>query len=220
MRIVLERHDLAVAPRHGLLERRFDHGAVGIVGNQSGERVLPRRSRILHDALDVGFRQEAQEIDAARCDIGVGRKGNDRHIARARDLADEADRLRKQRPQNDLGALVERLLRAEPRRLGGAAVVLHQELDVGGIEFGERHFRGIAHRLAGNAGIAGRRQRQDESRLDLAGADARPAALAASAVGGVEDRYCELPEQPARSAPAVASKPAIERRRVGMAADA
>ena len=36
---------------------------------------------------------------------------------------------------------------------------------------------------------------------------------------GVVDRYCEFPEQPVNSAPAAASKPAIERRRVGIAAD-
>jgi hypothetical protein len=38
--------------------------------------------------------------------------------------------------------------------------------------------------------------------------------------GGVVDRKLELPEQPARSVPAVASKLAIVRRRVGNAADA
>ena len=36
---------------------------------------------------------------------------------------------------------------------------------------------------------------------------------------GVVDKYCELPEQPVNNAPAVASKPTIERRRVGIAAD-
>ena len=36
---------------------------------------------------------------------------------------------------------------------------------------------------------------------------------------GVVDKYWEFPEQPVNSAPAVASKPVIERRRVGLAAD-
>ena len=40
-------------------------------------------------------------------------------------------------------------------------------------------------------------------------------ALCCAAGGGVEEKYWELPEQPANSVPAVASKPAIERRRVG-----
>ena len=104
----------------------------------------------------------------------------------ARHLPDDADRLREQRPEDDLGTFVERLLGAEPRRLGGAAVVLDQELDVGGIELGERHFGGIAHRLPGEAGIAARRQRQDEAGLDLTGADAsRRRALARSAAAAM-----------------------------------
>ena len=62
------------------------------------------------------LRQKAQQIDAARGDIGVGRKGDHRNVARARHLPDDADRLREQRPENDLGAFVERLLRGLPRR--------------------------------------------------------------------------------------------------------
>ena len=54
------------------------------------------------------------------------------------------------------GALVERLLGALPRRIGVAAVVLNQELDVGRIELGQRHLGGVAHRLAGEAGVAAR----------------------------------------------------------------
>jgi hypothetical protein len=61
----------------------------------------------------------------------------------------------------------------DPGRFGGAAVVFHQELKVGRIELGDRHFGGIAHRLTGDAGIAGRRQRQNEPGFDLAGADGR-----------------------------------------------
>ena len=185
VRIVLERDNLAAAARDVLLERRFDDRAVGIVRHQGGERALSGRGRILHDARDVRFRQKAQQIDAGRSDIGVGRKGDDRHVARPRHLPDDADRLRKQRSEDDLGSLVERLLCGEPRRLGGTAVILHQKLDVGRIEFGERHFRRVAHRLAGNAGIAAGRQRQDESNLDLAGSNRRRrAALPCSAAAG------------------------------------
>ena len=114
-RIVLERDDVAAAACNLLLERRFHHIAIGIVGNQRGEGALPDAGGILHDARYVGFRQEAQQIDAARRHVGVGREGDDRNIARARDLPDDADRLRKQRAENDLGAFVERLLR---RQLG------------------------------------------------------------------------------------------------------
>jgi hypothetical protein len=55
--------------------------------------------------------------------------------------------------------------------LRAAAVILDQELDVGILELGQRHFGGVLHRLPGNAGIAGGRQRQDQADLDLPGAD-------------------------------------------------
>ena len=178
----------------------------------------------MHDALDVGFRQEAQEIDAARRDIGVGRKRDDRDVARPRHLPDDADRLREQRPEDDLGAFVERLLGALPRRLGGAAVVLHQELDVGGIELGERHLGGVAHRLPGDAGIAAGRQRQDQADLDLAGADGgagrRLRALRRRRWRREKSSRLELPEQPAKSALAVVSKPCRARRRDDRTTDA
>ena len=92
--------------------------------------------------------------------------------------------MREQRPEDDFGALGERLLRRLLRAAGGAAVVLHQKLDVGIVEFGERHLGGVAHRLRRRAGIALRRQRQDQRDLDLPGADLgrllRAAAAAAS----------------------------------------
>src|SRR5215470_14777120 len=37
--------------------------------------------------------------------------------------------------------------------------------------------------------------------------------------GGVEDRYCEVCEQPARNAPALPKRPATARRRVGQPAE-
>ena len=40
------------------------------------------------------------------------------------------------------------------RALRRAAVVLHQQLDVGVLEFGERHLGGVLHRLRRDAGIA------------------------------------------------------------------
>ena len=173
MRIVLERDDLAAAASDILLERRFDHRSIRIVGNQRRVGSLPGRGGILHDARHVRFRQEAQQIDAARRHIGVGGKGDDRNVARARDLPDDAHRLREQRAEDQFGAFVERLLRGQPRAVGRAAVVFHQKLNVRRFEFGERHFGGVAHRLAGNAGIAAGRQRQNQRDLDLAGAERR-----------------------------------------------
>ena len=79
--------------------------------------------------------------------------------------------MREQRPDDDLGALGERLLRRLLRAAGGAAVVLHQKLDVGAVEFGQRHLGGVLHRLRHGAGVAAGRQRQDQADLDGAGAD-------------------------------------------------
>ena len=80
-------------------------------------------------------------------------------------------RQRKQRAENDLGAFVERLLRALARALRAAAVVLDQKLDVRILEFRQRHLGGVLHRQRRDAGIAGRRQRQDQSDFHLPGAD-------------------------------------------------
>ena len=44
---------------------------------------------------------------------------------------------------------LERLLRRLLRAARRAAVVLHQKLDVGIVEFGERHLGGVAHRQRG-----------------------------------------------------------------------
>ena len=74
-------------------------------------------------------------------------------------------------PSDDLGAFVDRLLRDLLRALRAAGVVLDQELDVGILEFRERHLGGVLHRLRGDAGIARCRQRQDQADLDLAVAD-------------------------------------------------
>ena len=72
--------------------------------------------------------------------------------------------MREQRADDDLGALVERLLRGLLSAGGGAAIVFHQKLDVGAVELGERHLGGVLHRLRDDAGIAAGRQRQDQRR--------------------------------------------------------
>ena len=88
-------------------------------------------------------------------------------------MSDEADRLREQRPEDDLGAFIDRLLCADTCGFCGAAIVFDQKLNVRIVELGDRHFRGVAQGLTGDPGIAGSRQRQDESGFDLAGADRR-----------------------------------------------
>ena len=105
---------------------------------------------VADDALDVGLRQEAQEIDAAGGHVGVGRERDHRNVAGAREPADRTDREREQRPEDDLGALVEHLLRRLLGALRAAAVVLHQQLEVRVVEFRERHLGGVAHGLRGD----------------------------------------------------------------------
>ncbi len=72
-------------------------------------------------------------------------------------------------------------LRAGLRALRRAAVVFHQQLDVRILEFGERHFGRVLHRLRRDAGIALRRQRQDQADTDLPRCRSRRRAAAQSA---------------------------------------
>ena len=83
------------------------------------------------------------------------------------------DGLREERAEDQFATFVDRLLRSNPRTVGRAGVILHQKLDVWRIEFGQRHFGGIAHRLAGNTGIAAGRERQNERYAHLARAERR-----------------------------------------------
>ena len=171
LRIFFQHDDAAAAARNFLLQRGFDHRAIGIVGQHRRERAFAARGRVIDDAPHVGLRQETQEIDAARRDAGVGRERDHRNVAGARHGADGANRLRKQRTDDQLGAFVERLLSRELRALRRTGVILHEQLDVGIFEFVERHFGGVLHRLRGDAGIALRRQRQDQPDANLAAAD-------------------------------------------------
>ncbi len=125
------------------------------------------------------------------------------------------DRFREQRADDDFGAFVDRLLRAGLRALRRAAVVLHQQLDVRILEFGERHIGGVFHRLRGDAGIALRRQRQDQADADLARAERGAGRLlAAIARGGVLLKNSELlPAQAVSTAAAAATPSAAHSRR-------
>ena len=139
--------------------------------------------------------RKLKQIDAARGDAGVGRERDHRHAALARRRADDADRMREQRPDDDLGALGERLLRRLLRAAGVAAVVLHQKLDVRAVEFGQRHLGGVLHRLRHGAGVAAGRQRQDQADLDRAGADRGRRLRRRRAGGGLLLNSSEMPEQ-------------------------
>ena len=181
--VFLERDDAPALAADRLLERRLHHIAIGVVGQQRGERSLSDAGGIIDDPVDVGFRQEAQEIDAASGDAGIGRERDHRNAARARQLRGRRHRQRKQRTQNDLRAFVERLLGDLLRALRAAAVILDQKLDVRVLEFRQRHLGGVLHRLRGDAGIAGGRKRQDQADLDLPGADRKRLLLRAGGPG-------------------------------------
>ena len=109
-----------------LLEGGLHHVAVGVVRHQRRERSLADAGRVIDDAVDVGLRQEAQQIDAAAGDAGIGRERDHRNAARARQLRGRRHRRREQRTENDLGALVERLLRrlaARPAALPPSSLI-------------------------------------------------------------------------------------------------
>ncbi len=224
VRIALERDDLAAAARHRLLERRFDHRAVGIVRDQRREGALSGRGGILHDALDIGFRQEAQQIDAARGDIGVGRERDDRHVARARHLADDADRLREQRPEDDLGAFVERLLGACRAASAVPPSSLTRSWMFGALNSASAISAALRIAWPARPALPPADSGRISPTLTWPVPMRRRRAAAWRALRRRDDvgvtESCELPEQPASSVPAVASKPASARRRDGMAAGA
>ena len=169
--VTLERDDACAAPRDRLLERGLDDVAVGIFRQHGGERSLAGAHRMADDALDVGLRQEAQQIDTAAGDARIRREGDHRDVAATRDLRGTRHRKAEQRPEDDFRALIDRLLRRALRALRAAAVVLDQELDVRALELDQRQFGGVAHRLRRNAGIARARQRQEQPDADRPGAD-------------------------------------------------
>ena len=218
--VFLERDDASALAADRLLERGFHHIAIGIVGQHRRKGLLADAGGVIDDPVDVGFRQEAQQIDAASGDAGIGRERDHRDAAGARQLRGGRDRAREQRPQNDLRAFLERLLGGLLRALRGAAVILDQKLDVRILEFRQRHLGGVLHRLRGDAGVAGGRERQQQADLDLPGADRERLLLrpGRSRVLGRAERVLLPPEHaPSRGAPRM--RPTAVRRVVPAAED-
>ncbi len=151
--------------------------------------------------LTSDFGQETQQIDAAPGDAGIGRERDHGGAARPRQLRGRRNGSREQRTQNHFRALAERLLRDLLGALRAAAVILDQELDVGILKLGQRHLGRVLHRLRGDAGIAGCRQRQDQPDLDLAVADRKRLLLRPGGTciglrrGGRTERIGELAER-------------------------
>ena len=133
-------------------------------------------------------------------DVGISRECNDRDIARAGKLAHWSDGERKQRPENDLRPFIKCLLRRLLRPGSSAPVVLDDELNIRAVEFRKRHLGGVAHGLRSHGGVPGCGERQDETGLDLAGADVGRR-LRGGAAGELDSRSLteKLPEQPASS---------------------
>ena len=73
-RIALERDDAAAAARDRLLECRLDHGAIGVVRHERGERPFALARGVADDALDVG----------SRAGSSAGRRRAPRHWRRSR----------------------------------------------------------------------------------------------------------------------------------------
>src|SRR5262249_39675032 len=154
-----------------LLERGLHHGAVGVVRQQRRERALTAYDCEIDYASYVRFRQETQKVDPACGHACISRKRDHGDIARPRDLPDSADRLRKQWPNNDLRAFGNGLLSRRLRTLQRAAIILHKQLNVRTLEFSERHFSRVPHRLGGDTCIALSGQWQDHRDTNLAVSD-------------------------------------------------
>ena len=114
-RIALERDDAAAAPRHRLLEGGLDHRAVGIVRDQRGERAFAGRGGVARCGRRRTPAGSSRDRRRATPRWRRSRTRSPECCARARS-ARRADRMREQRPENDLGAFVERLLRRLLRR--------------------------------------------------------------------------------------------------------
>ncbi len=169
--VFFERDDPPAPFRHRLLEARFHHIAIGVLGQHGRERSFADAGGVFDDPVDVRLRQEAQQIDATAGHACIGRERDHVDAARARRLRRRRNRQRKQRTQDDFRAFVERLLGRLLRALRAAAVILDQKLDIGVQEFRERHLGGFLHRFRRDGRIARRRQRQNQTDLDLPGTD-------------------------------------------------
>ena len=89
-----------------------------------------------------------------------------------------------ERPDDELGALRDRLLGGLARPLGGAAVVLHQDRDVGVLELADRKVGGVTQRGRGDGALALPGQRQDQRDLDRARSDRAGVAVRRVGRGG------------------------------------
>jgi len=112
----------SLAARYRLLEGRLHHIAIGIFWQQRREGFLADAGGVFDDAVDVGFGQEAQQINAAAGHAGIGGERDHVDAPGARQLRGGRHRGGEQRTENDLRAFVERLLRNLARALRAAGV--------------------------------------------------------------------------------------------------
>ena len=106
-RIALDDGDGAAVALHRAAERRLDDGAVGVIGNESGEAAFALRGGVGNDAVGLLLGEEADEIDALPGNLRVVGEGEHRHVRLAGDGRDALHRLRQQRADDDLGAFLD-----------------------------------------------------------------------------------------------------------------
>ena len=170
--VALDDDDPAAGIGGGALQRRFDDAAIGVGREQRGEGPLSLAGGVADDPFDVVLRQEADEVDAARGRRGVGGEGDDRHSPptcrstrrRSTDWAKSGPRI-SLAPWEIAWLAAARAPSAVPRssltRIWMPAVWNSRMREVGG----------VAHVAGELAGIAGRRQRQEQRHLDGAVAE-------------------------------------------------
>jgi hypothetical protein len=149
---------------HIAIERGRDVIAIGVLRHECGEIGPALRGGIGHDPLDFVFGLEAQKINAVSGDAAIRRKRNDGHAAVARNRRHRRDRLREQRPQNDLRAFGEQVAGCGGGFVSAAAFIGGHQHDVAVAGIEHRHFGGVEH--AGRQRARGGRavgKRQDDA---------------------------------------------------------
>ena len=162
-RVALQPDDASADDRHGLAEGGLDHRAIGIVRDQPDEGAPPDGGGVAHAALDVGLRQEAEQVDALRGDVGVGGEADQRHAALPGDLSGGGDRMGEERADDGARALVQRLLGGRLRPRPGAAVILDDQPQPRAGELRQRQIRRVLQRLRHRRGIPAGPQRQNQA---------------------------------------------------------
>ena len=101
-----------VAPAGGdrVAEGLLDDVAIGGLRNHRREFLVSLADGISDDPFDFALRLKAKKIDAVTANAAIGREGQHRHAAVARERRYSIHRGRENRPDDDFRALVQKLL--------------------------------------------------------------------------------------------------------------